>query len=302
MPLLQRLKYPIAALVFILLVTAVYFAFPKAPNCVAQVDHNAIGFDWMCIFRPAVANLFSGHTPYTGLYFNPPWTLFLLAPFAILPPGWGAAAIAVACVASFMVAGARLGMNRISLLIFLATPFIWVNARQGNIDWLVALGASLPPQVGLFLVVIKPQAAIGIVAFWGIQALTEGWGKGRFQGALWEAFRVFAPVTAAYLLSFLIFGLWIIPPVQWIRDPINYSLWPISIPIGLVLMAAAIKNKDLRRAITASPMFSPYLLTYTYSIFFLGLSGWELLAAEVGVIIMFAVAPGFGGYPLRLTP
>lgn len=284
----------VIAVMYLIEIGLVYWAFPKNINCARSNDPLSLGYDWICVFRPAIVTLFHGHNPYTGLYFNPPWILLLLSPLAIFTPELGAAAIAVICVAGFAVAAARLGMSKVSLLFFMFNPFMWVVAHQGNLDWLVALGAVLPPQLGLFLVVTKPQAGIAIVLFWFIEALR--------QGGIRQAVRVFAPVTIAYLLSFAIFGWWIIPPGWLIPHQLNYSLWPVSIPIGLALLAAAFRGRDIRRAILASPFLSPYVLTMTWSLAFLGLRDWEVAAAIIGTILMLALVPNFGSYPIHLLP
>ncbi len=282
------------AMGFVAATGLVYWIFPKNTSCAGQSGPLSLGYDWICVFRPSIINLFHGHNPYAGLYFNPPWALLLLSPLALLPPGLGATVIAVLCLAAFGFAAARLGMNRLSMIFLLMNPFIWVVARQGNLDWLVALGAALPPQIGLFLVVTKPQSGIAIVVFWLVESMR--------QGGIRQAVRVFAPVTAAYLLSFIIFGWWIFPPGWLITHQMNYSLWPLSIPIGLALLAVALRDRDIRRAITASPFLSPYVLTMSWSLAFLGLKDWELIAAFIGAEIMFFFAPGFGTYPIHLMP
>jgi len=291
----SRLALHIAiAMMFAAATGLVYWIFPKNAGCAMQSGPFNLGIDWMCVFRPAIVDLFHGQTPYTGLYFNPPWILLLLSPLAVLSPEMGAAVMAVICIAAFAVAAARLGMSKVALLFILLNPFMWVVARQGNLDWLVALGATLPPQIGLFLVVTKPQAGAAIAVFWLAEALR--------QGGIRQAVRVFAPVTVAYLLSFALFGWWIIPPGWLITHQMNYSLWPLSIPIGLALLAAAIRGRDVGRAITASPFLSPYVLTMTWSLAFLGLKDWEVIAAIIGAIIVHMLVPSLGLYALRIMP
>jgi hypothetical protein len=293
----QRPRYaaPLtSAALFITATLLIYFFLPKNTQCGVQGGPFHLGVDWICVFRPAVLDLFQGRSPYNGLYFNPPWTLVLLSPVALLSPGLGASALAVLCMAVFLAAAGRLGVKRSALVLFLLNPFTWTVARQGNLDWLIALGAVLPPQWGLFLVLTKPQAGIAIVVYW----LVEAWR----QGGIRRVARVFAPVTMAYAVSFLLYGLWVIP-AKWIMvHPLNYSLWPVSIPIGLALLAAALRRREIQRAITASPFLSPYVLTMTYAIALLGLKEWELIAAVAGAWLIWLIAPTFGLYPIRLLP
>lgn len=45
-----------------------------------------IGFDWQNAYRPAVQLVLQGQSPYHfGRFFNPPWLLIILTPFALLP-------------------------------------------------------------------------------------------------------------------------------------------------------------------------------------------------------------------------
>lgn len=290
-------------LLYIAAVALVNGVLPINTSCNGQSGPQYLGIDYLCVFRPAVINLLHFQTPYTGLYYNPPWILLVLAPLALLSPSLGASALAVISLLAFAVAFAVLRrrsaeaprwITRVAMAFLILNPFLWTVARQGNLDWLVALGAVLPPQIGLFLVFTKPQAGIAIGIFWGVQALREG--------GIWKAVRVFAPVTAAYLLSFLLFGLWVIPPHWVVVHPMNYSLWPLSLPIGLALLASALRRANVRRAITASPFLAPYVLTMTWAVAFLGLEDWELIAAVIGSWILLALQPNLGTYPLKLTP
>ena len=68
--------------------------------------------------------------------------------------------------------------------------------------------------------------------------LVEAWRA----GSLRQVVRVFAPVTLVLLVSLAVFGLW---PLNMLKATEfttywNASLWPYSIPVGLVLTVAAI--------------------------------------------------------------
>src|SRR5690606_38971700 len=69
-----------------------------------------------------------------------------------------------------------------------------------NIDWLPLVGFVLPPQIGLFFILIKPQMGLAVALFWLVEAWREG--------GLREVIRVFGPVGAALALSLALYGLW----------------------------------------------------------------------------------------------
>ena len=67
------------------------------------------------------------------------------------------------------------------------------------------LGLLLPPQVGVFFVLIKPHVGVGVFVFWVVQA----WHKKGASGVLALVWPV------AVLLSMLVYGPWPIILWQW---------------------------------------------------------------------------------------
>jgi hypothetical protein len=98
--------------------------------------------DWIFAFRPAALRFLSGKNPYDiAGFFNPPWALIFLTPYAILPPILGLSLLsATGFVAFFLVAKSFGNGNRFAIL-FLLNPFILLqNTLNPNIDWMVSLG------------------------------------------------------------------------------------------------------------------------------------------------------------------
>lgn len=99
---------------------------------------------------------------------------------------------------------------------------------------------------------------MGVALLW----LAEAWRSGRAR----QVVRVFGPITALTLVSFALFGLW---PLRF-RDTItltrafNASLWPASIPVGLALLVTAIRRREIRFSLGASPCLSPYVLLHAW--------------------------------------
>ncbi|MBN1312574.1 MAG: hypothetical protein JXB30_14255 [Anaerolineae bacterium] len=216
--------------------------------------------DWECVFRPAARDLVLTGNPYQiedGGFLNAPWALIPLIPLAFLPVNIGYGILTVIGLYCFGYTAYRFGAKPITLAIFLLSPPVLHCLLQGNIDWLVLLGFVLPPQIGLLLVVLKPQMGSVVALFWLVEAFRkEGWR---------EVIRVFWPVTLALGVSFVLYGLW---PLSFSRELThwwNASLWPASIPIGMGLLVASLRKRDIGYAMGASPCLSPYVLLHAWS-------------------------------------
>lgn len=217
------------------------------------------GIDWRDTYRPAALALLSGKSPYSvDIFFAAPWTLLPLLPFAVLPENVGRGCLFLLGIVSFAFTAYRLGAKPLSLVAFLLSPPVAHCLLNSNIEWLPLLGFILPPQIGLFFVAIKPQTGIGVSIFW----LIESWRRGGIK----ETIHVFGPVSLALLISFILFGLW---PLRFndtmtLTRAYNASLWPNSIPVGLVLLVASIHRRNIKYAIASSPCLSPYVLLHAW--------------------------------------
>ncbi len=175
-----------------------------------------------------------------------------------------------------------LGGGRIALLAFLLSPPVWHSLLNTNLDWMPILGFILPPWLGLFFISVKPQMGSVVAVFW----LVEAWRGGGFRQVL----RVFAPLFVILILSLGIFGLW---PAHFLEissvsEGWNASLWPASIPIGLALLIAMLRKRDIRLGMVASPCLSPYVLLHAWSGALAALARLplEMVAAVAGLWIM----------------
>lgn len=176
----------------------------------------------------------------------------------------------------------RLGAKPLALAAFLASPPVVHGLLNANIEWLPLLGFVMPPQIGLFFILIKPQIGGAVAIFW----LAEAWQK----GGLLETSRVFLPIIIAMLVSVALFGFW---PMRFqdtleLTRSYNASLWPGSIPVGIALLAAAIHRRNIRFAMGSSPCLSPYVLLHAWSGALVALVNQpvELIAAVVGLWIL----------------
>jgi len=220
------------------------------------------GVDWRETYRPAVLALLTGHTPYgmgSSPFFAAPWSLVLLIPFALLPVRVGEIALFGVGLVTYALVAYRWGAKPLTLALFLFSPPVILGLLHGNVVWMSLLGFTLPPQIGLLLVTVKPQVGVGAVVFW----LFEAWRKGGWR----EVLRVFWPVSLAFLASLALFGLWPLKfadvlPIAYIY---NVSLWPFLLPVGLALMAASLRRREMRLAMAASPCLSPYVLIHGWA-------------------------------------
>ena len=215
------------------------------------------GVDWQLAYRPAALAVLAGKSPFSvDGFFNAPWAILVHLPFAFFPEEIGRAALFVIGFIAYGLVAYRFGAKPIAFIAFMISPPVLHGLLNSNIDWLALLGFILPPQLGLFFVVIKPQVGIGVMVFWLYQAWKEGGWR--------QVLRVFSPITIVLLISFLMFGVWPLRFQQEVSLWWNASLWPVSIPVGLVLLAYSIRSKEMRYAIPAGPCLSPYVLLHSW--------------------------------------
>lgn len=247
----------------LLALLAILLAFAGA-SWAAATFIPMLGNEWYQSYREAALQLISGQSPYQGKIFYPPWFLCLFIPFALLPlkAGWGV--FFATSLFAFAYLARRFGAKKWKLALYLLSYPVGFCLINGQIEWLAALGFLLPPQLGLFLVLSKPQIGIGVGLYW----LAEAWKRGRWK----EVLRVFSPVVAAFILSFIVFGPYFLQASVTFDSMDNASAWPVSIPLGLVMLAHAIRNRRIEPAIMASPFLAPYVGVHSWSIALLGLA------------------------------
>lgn len=245
------------------------------------------GIDWWQVYRPATWELLHLRNPYDlGGYHNPPWALLLLVPMALFPVNIGYGILVLVSITSIAYSAVKRGATPITFIALLLSPPILHSLLNGQTEWMPLLGFALPAQIGLFLVMVKPQMGSVVAIFW----LVEAWRNGGVR----EVIRVFGPITIATLLSFVLFGFW---PATFGRLTTlwwNASLWPASIPVGLALTVAAIRSRKIEYAMSASPCLSPYVLLHSWSGALAALirSPWEMAAAVVGLWVLVLIRSG----------
>jgi hypothetical protein len=242
-----------------------------------------VGIDWKETFYPAARAMLEGKSPYSiSTFRNAPWTVLFLAPFALFSEAVGGILFFMVSIGVYAWTAYRLQASRLSLIVFLLSPPVVYGLRMLNVDIFVLIGFTLPPQIGLFFVLIKPQMGIAMVPFWLIKAYKEGGIK--------KVFITFAPVTLAIALSFLFFGNWLSGrQADLYKSMWNASLWPWVIPVGVVLVALSLRDLREDFAIAASPFLSPYLAYHSWVSVLAGLIRYDFEFA-IAVAAMWCVA------------
>ncbi len=239
--------------------------------------------DWSTAFRPAALELIAGRSPYNiEGYFNAPWALLPLIPLALLPESIGRGVLALLTLAVYAYITRRLGAKPLATAVVLLSPPVLHGLLNGSIDWIAAFGLILPPQIGLLFVAVKPQIGVAVMIYWLAEAWREGWKK---------VIRTFWPITVLFLLSLALFGPWPIRAMKEINLWWNASLWPASIPVGLGLLAAAMRTRKMGYAMAASPCLSPYVLFHSWIGALLAIVPHlpETIAATVGLWLLVGI-------------
>jgi hypothetical protein len=253
------LARPTRSITILILITLAVIALALVLATVAA-RYLPYGIDWD-VYRPAVQAVLTGTSPYRiPLFWNAPWILIPLLPYALLPAEIGRALLLFTGLTAYYVFAKRMGAHPLAAVAFVLSFFSLLCLKNSNVDWLILLGLLLPPKVGLFFMLAKPQMGIGVAIWWLVEAWREG-GMRRAVSIVW-------PVTLAFGLSFVVFGLW---PLTMLRAPtysnslaFNASLFPYSVPIGLALLIASIRRRNVTLALVAAPCFSPHVVLHTW--------------------------------------
>lgn len=207
-------------------------------------------------FYDAGRMLLIGRNPYLVEWFlNPLHVAILFAPLAILPFEVAYRLQAGLAFVIYVVAMWRLLDRRWDLTwLALMSPFAWLIAFYGNIDWLVLLGATLPPPIGVWLVLAKPQEGLVVASV----MLWEEW---RVHG--WQrVVLIVSPIALVLAVSLLL------EPAQSsvVAQPWNISAWPYGLVVGVPLAIVALQRRDRKLGLLASPFLSPYVSALNWSV------------------------------------
>jgi hypothetical protein len=239
--------------------------------------------DWALSFYPATMLWLHGENPYqVSSLHNPVWALLPLVPLALLGPKAGAVLLFSINYAGYVLLALRFKARSVALLAFLLSPMIVLTLAVGNIDGILCLGLLLPPPIGLFFAVSKPQIGAAVAAYWAYAAWKEG--------GVPKLAATFLPVTAALAGTFLLWGNWTANRSDDIMAaPWNASFFPWSVPLGIALLYIALRRRKMMVSISASPFFSPYVSINTWGVGLAGLLEHDRIILGVSIGLWIAV-------------
>jgi hypothetical protein len=212
--------------------------------------------DWHWFFYPVAR---SWREPYrvTGLFHNPPWLAFLLAPFGLLPEAHARAAFSLLSLIMLIDAARAMGAGRMGIVAAMLAPPTMSTLANGQTDIVALWGSVLGLRalersnpwllsLGLLLVSTKPQVAAPVGLLLWLQSK--------------DKIRPLILPVAAVALSFVIYGWW---PAEWQPVPLdvdwNIAVWPWGLVVGILLVAVAYALKSHIIAYVSTPLLSPYL-------------------------------------------
>lgn len=192
-------------------------------------------------------------SPYdVGIYFySPLWLAWSLLPVSFLPDLIYVRLLAFLMALCGGLVVLRLSRDRFVILVALLCPYLWLSAIFGNIENAVLLATVLPFPIGIWILVLKPQMSIGLIAHRSWQAL-------RYRRLIHLASIMLCAVLLAVSIAA---GMLRHSPMdqQW------YSVfWPYGIPIGIVMLLIGLRRDDWRWSFAASMFFAPYIEALSY--------------------------------------
>jgi hypothetical protein len=177
---------------------------------------------------------------------NPPWAIFFL-PHALLPLRISMAINASLNVVMLVIANRKFGGGLWGLVLILTSSYFLMLIANDNLDWLPLLGVMLPPQWGLILLSVKPQALAGIALIW-----VKKHGLG-----------IFVPVLAVFAASLFLWPGW---PIQWLSAAhalYGVRFFPWLVPLGIVGLWLAWRKDDESLAAASTCCLMPYFGLYS---------------------------------------
>jgi hypothetical protein len=176
-----------------------------------------------------------------------PWATLILMPLRYFTPRDATAIINGLSVVLIALLIKRFDGNALFTIPIILSPIGYRLITTGQTDAIVLAGVLLP-------------AGFDLLFFWKPQVTAHVfWVKGLAQPKIYLISGI-----ALFLFSWLLWGFWLKEVWQFGQTKLiggwwNFSLWPYSIPIGLLMVYLSLKKKDVGFGIIASPLLFPYV-------------------------------------------
>jgi hypothetical protein len=176
-----------------------------------------------------------------------PWATLILMPLRFFSPRCATAIINGLSVILLALVIRRFDGNILSTIPIVLSPIGYRLFTTGQTDAVVLAGIFLP-------------AGLDLLLFWKPQVLAHiFWVRGMERP---RTYLVAGSILLAF--SFFVWGEWWVEIWHFGRSKLidgwwNFSLWPYSVPIGILMVYLSLRKKDIGYGIIASPLLFPYV-------------------------------------------
>ena len=199
-------------------------------------------------------------------FISPPWLALILYPLQLFPENIGSAInCSLGLVTIMLLVISRKGDHWAVLMVLTSFPFLSMLSN-GNIEWVPAIGFLLQNEWGMPFLLTKPQTGFLVVLAW----MTN---KRKM-----ILFSLAGLLTI--LISIIVWGNWLsklmanvlsVSLQEYSINDWNISLFPWTIPVGLVIVFVILKFRPQKQEILgclATFCLSPYMAVYSLTIFY----------------------------------
>ena len=176
-----------------------------------------------------------------------PWATLILMPLRYFTPRDATAIINTFSVVLIALLIKRFDGNILFTIPIILSPIGYRLITTGQTDALILASVFLP-------------AGFDLLFFWKPQVIAHVF----WVGALAKPKVYLVSGIALFLVSWLLWWGWPKAILEFGQTRLiegwwNFSLWPYSIPIGILMVFLSIKKKDVGYGIVASPLLFPYV-------------------------------------------
>jgi len=223
---------------------AVVMGFALAIGIVSWIVMPKGGLDMRDDILPSLWNWRAPWEEGTPLF---PWATLILMPLRFFSPRDATAIVNGVSVALIALLIKRFDGNVLFTIPVMLSPIGYRLFTTGQTDAIILASIFLP-------------AGFDLLLFWKPQVIAHAfWVRGLAQPKIYLVSGV-----ALFIFSWLLWGFWLediwkFGQTQLIDGWWNFSLWPYSVPIGLLAVYLSLKRKDVGYGIIASPLLFPYV-------------------------------------------